>query len=213
MSQLVQTLTDKGFTLLDRLDHRELIPFVQRYLKKRNTVTVLYILLNAALFLALLVRMVLLLKSGQAGKSEVLLHLSWGMALAFALIPLHEYIHVLAYRSQGARETSYDVHWRKFYFLAVAHGFVAGQRQFRIVALAPVAVITLAGLLAMPLTGASWQLTMLSMLLIHAAFSAGDFGLLSYFHEHRHLEVVTFDDRDQKLSYFLGRSRTAPAEA
>lgn len=211
MSQLVQTLTDKGFTLLDRLDHQELIPFVQRYLKKRNPVIVVYILLNFGLFLALLVRMALLLKSGPAGMSDVLGHLFRGMALAFALIPLHEYIHVLAYRSQGAQETSYDVHWRKFYFLAVAHEFIAGRRQFRIVALAPVAIITLVGLLAMPLAAADWQLTILAMLLVHAAFSAGDFGLLSYFHEHRHLEVVTFDDRDQKTSYFLGRPRTEEA--
>jgi len=59
------------------------------------------------------------------------------LAIAFALIPSHEYIHVLAYKSKGAKNTSCDANLKKFYFMAIAYRFVANKKEFQIVALAP----------------------------------------------------------------------------
>jgi hypothetical protein len=124
---------------------------------------------------------------------------------------LHEYIHALAYRWQGAPEVSYDVQWRKFIFMAVADQFVASRRAFQVVALAPFVVIStllLGGLAVTP-----WPGVVLGALLMHTACCSGDFGLLSYFDAHPEQEVVTYDDRAGKVSYFFARPSQVSADA
>jgi hypothetical protein len=112
---------------------------------------------------------------------------------------------VLAYKSQGALHTSYDANLKKFYFLAVADKFVANKREFRIVALAPIVVISAVLLILTFFTGPLWTLTVLGALLVHTAFCSGDFGLLSYFDFHKDKDIVTYDDRKERVSYFYGK--------
>jgi len=133
-------------------------------------------------------------------------HYFIGFSIAFLLVPLHEYIHVLAYKSQGAKNTSYDSNIKKFFFLALADKFVAAKNEFRIVALAPFASITSILLLLLTISSYSWTLTILGILLCHTAMSSGDFALLSYFEFHRDKEVVTYDNVEEKTSYFYGRT-------
>jgi hypothetical protein len=47
------------------------------------------------------------------------------------------------------------------------------------------------------------MLTALSTVLIHCSMCGGDFALLSFFREKRHLDVVTYDDVPNKISYFF----------
>ena len=72
-----------------------------------------------------------------------LTYLCYGFAIAFTLVPIHEYIHALAYKSQGAATTSFDANWKKFYFMAIADKFVASKKEFQIIALAPFITINL----------------------------------------------------------------------
>lgn len=196
-------LENHGYTLQDRLEHHELVPFVQTWLKKRTFYSVLYIAFNV-LALALL-GMAFGFNAGKdtIGFGDGFSHFSYGVAIAFLLIPLHEYIHVLTYRSQGAANTSYDVNWKKFYFMAVADQFVANRREFQIVALAPFAVISTALFIAFFLVSPMWQFTALGTFFTHTACCGGDFSLLSYFHFHKDREVVTYDDAVNKVSYFF----------
>lgn len=202
-----EDIEGSGYILLDRLDHMELIPFVRLYLNKRTTISIFYTLCN-------------LLIAGSIGfyfwnsySADILdigsaiTYFFYGLVLAFGLLPIHEYIHVLAYRSQGAKETSYDVNWKKFYFMAVAHRFVANRREFQIVALAPFVVISTTLIMMLFFTNPLWTITILGMLLTHTAFSSGDFGLLSYFEFHRDKDMVTYDDREQSISYFYGKAK------
>lgn len=203
-------LEKHGYTLKDRLEHHELAPFVQVWLKKRTLYSILYIAFNV---------LAVLLLSGvigyHAAKNTISFgdgfsHFSYGLAIAFLLIPLHEYIHVLVYRSQGAAHTSYDVNWKKFYFMAVADRFVANRREFQVVALAPFAVVSTALFLLFFFVNPLWQLTVLGVFFTHTACCGGDFSLLSYFHFHKDLEVVTYDDAVNKVSYFFVKNG-APA--
>jgi hypothetical protein len=135
---------------------------------------------------------------------EGLTYLAYGLAIAFALLPVHEFIHAVAYKSQGAEKTSYDASLMKFYFLAVADRFVANRKEFQVVALAPFIVITSVLLILLLLTDPFWRMAVLGILLTHTAFCSGDFGLLSYFAFHKDKEVVTYDDKGNKVSYFYG---------
>jgi hypothetical protein len=119
-------------------------------------------------------------------------------------VPLHEYIHVLAYRSQGAVNTSYAANLKKFFFMALADKFVANKKEFEVVALAPFVVISMAAVILFLVLSKEWQLSMAGLLLAHTAMCSGDFGLLSYFEMHKDKQVVTYDDVENKLSYFYG---------
>ncbi|MBK7234060.1 MAG: DUF3267 domain-containing protein [Saprospiraceae bacterium] len=122
------------------------------------------------------------------------------------LIPLHEYIHVLAYKSQGATNTSYDVNLKKFYFMALADKFVANKREFKIAALAPFIVITTTLIILLFLANTNLKLTISAVLFAHTAMCSGDFGLLSYFEFNKEKQIVTYDDVENKISYFYGKT-------
>ena len=198
-------LSEKGYFLLDKLEHKELPIFLRKYLNKWTTISIVFYGLN---IFFLLVAIILFVINYQ---QEVLTNLNWashyfiGFSIAFLLVPLHEYIHVLAYKSQGAKNTSYYSNIKKFYFMALADKFVANKNEFRIVALAPFISITIILLLLLTISSYNWSLTILGILFCHTAMSSGDFALLCFFEFHSDKEVVTYDNLDEKASYFYGR--------
>ena len=170
-----EELADNGYVLMDELGHMELVPFIRTYMKKRTRYSIFFNLANILIF-------------GFAGYSFMIgynqpdfdpgnrfTHFCYGLAIAFTLIPLHEYIHVLAYKSHGAINTSYDVNLKKFYFMALAHKFVANQKEFTIVALAPFITITTILTVLLFMVNADWTLTIIGVLLAHTAMCSGDF--------------------------------------
>lgn len=198
-------LEAQGYVLMDRLDHQEIIPFVREYLRKPTWSAMGYTLVNVLILGLSLVLIWLAIDAGRFTIGELFTRIAYGMAIAFALIPVHELIHGLAYKGQGAPRTSYAMNLRKFYFLAVADRFVANRREFRIVALAPFVTVTIIGLTVFALADLPLRLTVLGMLMTHTAFCSGDFGLLSYFEANRHREPVTYDDKASGLTFFYGR--------
>lgn len=202
-----EQLTEQGYVLLDQLDHQELVPFIQMYIGKKTNYARFYFAANLLIFWV--AGYVLLAGFGNLDVhlGERFTHFCYGLALAFTLLPLHEYIHVLAYRSQGATRTSYYANLKKFYFMAVADQFVTNKKEFEVVALSPFVVIS-ALLITLFLTLHSvWSFTAVGALLMHTAMCSGDFGLLSYFEFHRDKEVVTYDDRASGLSFFYGKNK------
>jgi hypothetical protein len=199
-------LTENGYVLLDELKHQELIPFVQTYMNKRTVYSLIYLVSNFFLFGLVGFFFVIGYNLPEYSLGTRFSHFSYGLAIALILTPLHEYIHVLAYKSQGAQNTSYDANLKKFYFMALADKFVANKREFEIVALAPFITITTFLIIGLFVADANWSLTISSVLLAHTAMCSGDFGLLSYFQFNQKKEIVTYDDVENKISYFYGRT-------
>jgi hypothetical protein len=201
-------LATSRYTLLDKLDHHNLIPFIQRYLYKRTFSTLLYLFFNLAGIIGTLVYIIVLIRDGNISIGNSLSHLSYGIALTFLLIPLHEFIHVLAYKSQGAVNTSYDANLKKFYFLAIADKFVASKKEFRIVALAPFVVISIGLFVLFPFVTINWQISLLGIFITHTACCSGDFGMLGYFDYHKDKIILTYDDKEEKTTYFYAVHQT-----
>ena len=200
-----EELDDNDYILLEKLDHKELILFVRTYLKKRTKYAMFYYFANLILF-GLLV--FLFLKNYHLPDYSIanqLNHLSYGIALSFVLLPFHEYIHVLAYKTQGAENTSYDANFKKFYFMALADRFVANKKEFEVVALSPFIIISTILIILYFNVDSDWDLTISGILLAHTAMCSGDFGLLSYFEYNKEKKVVTYDDIKNKISYFYGQ--------
>jgi hypothetical protein len=112
-------LSENGYVLLDELSHKELVPFIQKYMKKRTKYSVFYYIINLVIFGIVGYLFVKDYSLADYSLSVRFTHFSYGLAIALALIPLHEHIHVLAYKSQGATNTSYDTNLKKFYFMAL----------------------------------------------------------------------------------------------
>ncbi len=200
-----EELAENGYELLDQLRHQELVPFIGTYMKKRTKYSVLYYLSNFLVFGLVGYFFVQGYNLPNYSLVERFTHFSYGLAIAFALVPLHEYIHVLAYKSQGATHTSYDANLKKFYFMALADQFVANKKEFEVVALAPFIVITTTLLILLGVVNTEWRLTISTVLLAHSAMCSGDFGLLSYFEFNKEKQPVTYDDVEHHISYFCGR--------
>lgn len=202
-----EELTDNGYVLLDQLGHKELVPFIQTYIKKRTIYSVFYYLSNFVVFGLVGYFLVKDYNLPNFSFGDRFTHFSYGLAIAIALLPLHEYIHVLAYKSQGASKTSYDANLKKFYFMALADKFVANKKEFEVVALAPFILITTVLIILLFFVNANWSLTISSVLLAHTAMCSGDFGLLSYFEFNKEKQTVTYDDVENKISYFYGKNK------
>jgi hypothetical protein len=205
MTILPEELEKLGYTLLDKLEHSELIPFVQIYSKKKTKASIAFKLINLLflVIIALAIGRNLALEYLTIG--DALIRVCYGFSIAFLLLPIHEYIHAVAYKYVGAKNTSYDANWKKFYFMAIADKFVANRREFGLVALAPFSIITVAFLISALFANNAWALTFMGVLLAHSAFCSGDFALLSYFEFHKEKEVITFDDKENKISYFYSK--------
>lgn len=201
-----EELTGKGYVLLDNLSHRELAPFIQTYIRKKTKYSILYYLSNLLIFGLAGYFFMTGFNKPDFDLGNRFTHFCYGLAIAFALLPLHEYIHVLAYKYQGAANTSYDANLKKFYFMALADKFVANKKEFEIVALSPFVVITPILIVLLFVVNSNWALTMVGILLTHTAMCSGDFGLLSYFEFHKDKQVVTYDDTENKISYFYGQT-------
>ena len=156
-------------------------------------------------YLSVLVSFALLLficikfyRSDNLSIHKMLSPISYGILIAFAIIPFHEWIHALAYKLVGAKQTSFDVNLKKFYFLAIADKFVANKREFQFVALAPFVIISITLIIVFLLTENTVKILLLSALTMHSACCSGDFALLSYFEFNKDKEIVTYDDKENK---------------
>ncbi|MHC1777854.1 MAG: DUF3267 domain-containing protein [Lentimicrobium sp.] len=208
MQLVPESLENNGYTLIDRLDHKELVPFVQQYLFRLHYWPVIYLGFNI-LMLAIIGLLIGSSVSTQPGfnTNDALSKLALGFAFAFLLIPLHEYLHAIAYRLCGAKEVSYDANLKLMIFMAIAHRFVADAHEFRFVAIAPFAVISLLGFAALPFLQGYYIYTALGLIFTHATFCGGDFAMLAYLNFHKDKEVVTWDDKVNKVSWFYGKPK------
>lgn len=199
-------LADLGYKPFEELKHDDLIPFVQRAIQFRTGYFYFYhILLILFLFLTLGFYFYLIW-SDQLSWNKGLGAIVLGLSIPFLTIPLHELIHMLAYKIEGAPQTTVYVNLKKFYFAALADQFVVNRKEFIRIALAP--FIVLFFLFTAPLFSNNLflQQTFLSALLVHIATCSGDFALLNYFAHHIDKDLVTFDDANNKITYFYEKA-------
>jgi hypothetical protein len=191
---------DPQFVRAEVIDHDNLMPFVQAYFLRLNPVMVIFALIN----LASLAAWIFFARQVQDG-SGMLFTFILALVGVLPLIPLHEWIHGLVYRLQGARDVRYGGSLRKFYFYAIAHRFVVSAGQLVVLALAPLVVISLLCILLAWLTPLLRSFA-LALLFVHATAASGDFAILSYLWEQRGKTVYTFDDAETRQSYFYIRN-------
>ena len=109
------------YDLILRLDHQEILPFIQEEFERRNFLIHLYIAINIALVTASIFFGIEQWFAGTMPAWKMLVFLVIGAVLGSTLIvPIHELIHGLVYYMLGAPKVSYGWNLESFYFYAVA---------------------------------------------------------------------------------------------
>jgi len=200
---------DSSYVLEEVLEHDQMIAFLKTHGKQAGVWLWRYRILNLLFFLLLTVLSSYYLAAGKLSGDQLFQSVSLGFAATFLCIPLHEYLHVLAYRSQGAKNTSYGVDWKHLVFMALADEFVAGYKEFRVIALTPFFCISLLAIVGALVSPVPYSIGFLTALLIHSSFCYGDFGLLNYMKNQGQEDVVTFDRVGEKKTYFYKRKKVS----
>jgi len=192
-----------GFTLDAVLHHQDIIPFIKKYLFTSNFFTLSYLFLNLLFLIALLFSFYIQISSDTVKLFDSFTWFGFGCALTFALVPIHEGLHGLAYKLCGAPSVSFAANWKKLYFMAIADKFVATRYPFYFIGSLPFLFISLVLIVLTLLSNDGRQIMLLSTLLIHTSMCAGDFGLMSYFAEKSNQQVATYDDHQNSVTYFF----------
>ncbi len=132
-----------------------------------------------------------------------LLQLGVGVAALFLLLPVHEFIHGLAFKGIGAPTIGYGYSLKSMMIYAYCQKFPTTLREVAFVAVMPFLILT-AGLLAAwvvwPTYGVSWA----TLLVLHTSGCIGDFVLINYYLKNRHRTIYTYDDLEgERKTYFF----------
>ncbi len=131
--------------------------------------------------------------------------LGLGVLIFFVLLlPLHELIHAVFFKSLGAPKVGFGYSVKGLMVYAYAQRFVMQLRENALVAAMPFLLITslLSGLLVfVPQLQFLWLL----LLIFHTLGCIGDFILIKHAWANRRKGMVTYDDLEEKRTYFFVR--------
>lgn len=195
---------DSKYLLIQEIDFSSTVPFLMKYIPRLNLVMVCYFSVTAVLLVATIYLNYYFIAFSDMKWNTILKFTTFGFFIgAIPVIPVHEGIHGLACRLLGAKKIVYGVEWKQMMFYAAAHNFVMDRKQFLIVALSPFLLITGLFLSISFLAQNTFVLVGISAAFFHSTMCIGDFGLLSFFQENRGKRIFTYDNIEEKKTYFF----------
>ncbi|MBE2255602.1 MAG: DUF3267 domain-containing protein [Ignavibacteria bacterium] len=197
-----ETLQSSGYENKLTLYHADILPFIKSSLKFKNIYSVSYYVFNLIFVVCLIFYSSYFYGLNNVFK-DVIYYIGIGFAGAFLLLPLHEWIHGLAYKFCGAKKVNYKADFKNLVVMAIADRFVVNALQIIFVALAPFVVITSLFLFALFFVSSPYNLTVISIIVVHTSFCIGDFGICAYIKQNQNQGIITYDDFENKVSYFL----------
>ena len=191
-----------AYQLIKTIHHQEILPFIQKEFDRRNLIIHLFVIINIALLTSSIFIGIQQVSSGTISFWRMfLLWVGGAIAGSTLIIPIHELIHGITYYLLGAPKVSYGWNPKQFYFFAVADRYVINGTQMWPLALGPFVIISVACLMGIVYLGIYWQWFFWGLLVMHSLNCIGDFGMLSFFWEHRSKRLYTFDIVEHSVSY------------
>jgi hypothetical protein len=202
MALLVDDLEDQTrYRQILTIPYSELITFVLDYIRRKSGLMVFFwsvcmIFLGMALTIRINIAGYFLMR-------QILFHSILGLIIFPILcVPVHESLHIIPYYLTGARKIRIGMDLKQYMFYVIAHRHVATPIQFRIVAIIPFIVISVALTLLVIILPWLWKWSLSLFLFVHTTMCAGDFAMLNFFFLNRDRKIYTWDDADQKMAYF-----------
>jgi hypothetical protein len=202
--------TKEKYTLIQELDHQDMVPFIMEELQKRNLITHLFVIINISILTAGIIYAIQQQQLGTISLFSMFLWWILGAVVGSTLvIPVHELLHGLVYYLLGAKKVTYGGNLRDFYFYAAADRFVVTEKTIWPLALTPFLVI---GGLCMWGLQSEWSIGLKclcwGLLSLHSLNCLGDFGILSYFWSRRTKKLYTYDLVKEAKSYIYQEQDT-----
>jgi hypothetical protein len=202
MALRVEDFDDQSrFRQMQAIHYSDLVTFVLDYLRRKTWLTFFYFSVCMIFIgLALTIRVNI---SGYFPIKNILLHSLLGFIFfPIVMIPIHEFMHVIPFWMTGAKRIRAGADLKQYIFYVTAHRHVIKARQFRLVALVPFVVISLALLVLILYLPGLWKWSLSVLLFVHTTMCAGDFAMLNFYFINRHRRIYTWDDADEKMAYF-----------
>jgi len=191
------------------LDFSEMTPFVLNHIGGKEKVAVVFMGLNLATAMFILIYIVWGLTADLLDGGRVFWQILGGIfSGSILIIAPHELLHGLAYRLLGARRIRFGVDFQQFIFFVTADRFPISRNELGFLALAPFVVITAATITMTAIWFTEWTLLSATLLLSHNIMCIGDFALTSFANKHRG-EIYTYDEIENKKSYFFEKIKSA----
>lgn len=209
--QFLEPYREKGYDVYSFYSFDNIKPFLAQHVKMPRFIV-------AIIIISLIVGSGILgAAAGYSWKMKESI-VKWGILFAQTLlcsfigitcmIPLHEFIHWIAFKCIGARNIRFGADWKHFVFYAAVHDYALNYKQFRAVAVAPLYTILLILGITVLTPVAGWiKLVCLVLYLFHLLSCSGDIMLLTYFRKLKHRDILTVDDIENKTTYFLEKVR------
>ena len=124
------------------------------------------------------------------------------VAFFVVALPLHEAIHALFFKLLGAPKVGFGYSAKGLMVYAYAQRFVMTLRENALVAAMPFVLITTL-LVLLLFVVPSFQVLWVFLLLLHTLGCLGDFILIKHAYQHRAATMYTYDDLDEKRTYFF----------
>lgn len=201
---------EAGYRVVDSFTYSDIKTFLMRNRPRTKFRTIYVSVLVVVLFLVGLMVGILWHDSPSAG--QFFLEIGKSVILALVgyavIVPLHEIIHWVVYRTEGTADVRFGAIWRSFVFFAAAHNFLTDYKTFKRIALAPLRILSglLVVLLLFPLP--LWDKIAIAVLLfLHLLSCSGDLMMLAYMSRYKGREVYTVDDIDNRYTYFLEKKQ------
>ncbi len=126
------------------------------------------------------------------------------------LVLIHELLHGLVLKLAGAPKVTFGMVPGRFIFYAEADRFVLGRAPFLWVAFTPLFAVQIVTLVMIILLYDQPMVYFpLMVMCIHSFFCAGDVALVTLFYRFPGLEVYTYDNREEKTSYYFVEKSTS----
>lgn len=189
------------FRQIQAIQYSDLVGFVLDYLRRKTWLMVLFwSLCIIFISIALTVRMNI---AGYFPFRNILFHSLLGFIIfPILLIPVHEFMHVLAFWLTGAKRIRAGADLKQYIFYVTAHRHVIKAGQFKFVALVPFLIISFSIIALIIYLPGLWKWSLSILLFVHTTMCAGDFALLNFYHINRHRKIYSWDDADEKMAYF-----------
>ncbi len=203
----IEQLNDpEKYRLIKILRHDEVVHFVVEQLKRFRLPMLFFYLFTSALLLLMVAFSIYNYYNPVISmRSWILYFLSGIFSGMILVIPFHEGLHGLAYRIAGAKKIKYGIDLKQMLFYASAPGFVAGSKEFMMVALFPFTIINIFFAAGIIFGDPPLQWGSLVALFIHSTLCIGDFAMINYMVSYQGRGLYTYDDDCKKTSYFYIR--------
>jgi hypothetical protein len=201
-----QLQDSEKYRLVKTLRHDEVVHFVVNQLKHLRLPMLFFYGFTSALLLLMVAFSIYNYYNPIISWRSWFLFMLYGILSGMILvIPFHEGIHGLAYRIAGAKKVKYGMDLKQMLFYASAPGFVAGSKDFMLVALFPFTIINIFFAAGIVFGEPHLQWGSLVALFVHSTLCIGDFAMINYLVSFPDRKLYTYDDELNKTSYFFIR--------